>query len=312
MKMHNRFIIAFCLLAVLTLGCGPDAKRDNPLDPVNGSGVSGTVSGLGGVVIINAMVTAVPANVSVRTNGSGQYNIELEGGRTYFLTAEHPYYHTRTDTITVPSDGRLKKNFVLNSIPRIDDAKVLRWSVHTLWDGQLPVYTMPQCIVRHPDGEGLLERYYNLSCSIKGIKYFPDSSLGLDLESRRYFWSILDSSIHAGDALTFTIDSAGTIIQPISQILVLQSLGWPTILQPANNSTFALPDTFLWDNVSLFVTARVEIWKDISVVWCRDLSNVEKVYCDAAMEGGRDYVWKIINTDQYGNRAVAEAIFHNP
>ncbi len=312
MKMHGRFIIAFCLLAVLSLSCGPDAKRDNPLDPVNGSGVSGTVSGWGGNVISNAVVTAVPANLSVRTNSSGQYNIELEGGRTYLLTAEHAYYHSRTDTIVVPSDGRLKHNFVLNSIPRIDDAKVLRWSVHTLWDGQLPVYTMPQCIVRHPDGEGLLERYYNLNCSIKGQKYFPDSSLGLDLISRRYFWSIFDTSIHTGDTMTFAIDSAGTVIQPASQILVPQVLGWPSILQPSNNANFGLPDTFMWDNVSLFVTARVEIWRDITVVWQRDLSNVEKVYCDTALEGGRDYVWKIINTDQYGNRAVAEAIFHNP
>lgn len=310
MKMRSRFIIAFCCLPVLLLGCGPDAKRDNPLDPVNGSGVSGTVSGWGGGAIGNAVVTAIPANVSVRTNSSGQYNIELEGGRTYFLTVAHSYYHSQVDTINVPSDGRLKHNFVLNSIPRIDDAKVLTCAVHAC-DGQLSVYIMPQCIVRHPDGEEILERYYNLSCSINGKKYIPDSSRGLDLESRKYYWSFLDPLVSAGDTLAVAIDSAGTEIQSYVTI-VPKELKWPTIVKPSNNSVFSPPDTMSWFNNNEFVTVSIEIWKDTLAVWRRNLSNVEKLYCDAALEGGRDYVWKIINTDVSGNRAIAAAIFYNP
>jgi hypothetical protein len=313
--MHNRFIIAFCLLAVLTLGCGPDAKRDNPLDPVNGSGVSGMVSAWGGGAVSNAVVSAVPANLSVRTNSSGQYNIELEGGRTYFLTAAHSYYHSQVDTITVPSDGRLKHNFILKGVPRISDAKVLRWAAHTVWDGQLSDYIMPQCIVRHPDGEGVLERYFKPRIIIGGNNYIPDSSLVDGPESRKYFWSFLLNpsapELKTGDNLDFALDSSGTEVLAW-QAYVLAKLNWPSIDQPGNNSVFNPPDTMSWVNNNASVDVSIEIWKGTTAVWHRDLSYVEKLYCDAALEGGQEYIWKVINVDAAGNRAQTEAKFSTP
>jgi hypothetical protein len=309
--MHNRFIIALCLLAVWSLGCGPDARRDNPLDPVNGSGVSGTVSAWGGGAVSNAVVTAVPANLSVSTNSSGQYNIELEGGRTYFLTAEHPYYHTQVDTINVPSDGRLKKNFVLRGKPRIDNAKVLTKSVHTV-EGQLPVYLQPQCLAVHPGGEEILALYYNVRCIYRGATYIPDSSRKLDQVTRRYYWCILGPADPSRDTLDFSIDSAGVAFYPYFKSTVPQILAWPTIIQPVNNSTFSLPDTFIWSSKNTYVGVRFEVWKDTTVVWCRDTSNIDTLYCDAALELGRNYIWKVINIDAEGSQAITEARFYLP
>ncbi|MDQ7798736.1 MAG: carboxypeptidase-like regulatory domain-containing protein [Candidatus Edwardsbacteria bacterium] len=315
MKIHNSFIIALCLLAVSTLGCGPDAKRDNPLDPVNGSGVSGTVSAWGGGAVGNAVVSAVPANLSVRTNSTGQYNIELEGGRTYFLAASHPYYHSQVDTITVPSDGRLKHNFILKGVPRINQAKVLRWIVHTVWDGQLSDYVIPQCSVSHPDGEDVLERYFSLRCRINGNNYIPDSSRALDPESRKYFWSFLlnplSPEVKAGDVLPFALDSAGIEIQSVLGV-VSDRLEWPSIISPGSNSVFSPPDTMSWINNNVSVDVSVEIGKGTTIVWHRDLSYAEKLYCDAALEAGQEYLWKVINVDADGNQARTEAKFSTP
>jgi len=310
-KMHNRFIIAFCLLAVLMLGCGPDAKRDNPLDPVNGSGVSGMVSAWGGGAVSNAVVNAVPANLSVRTNSSGQYNIELEGGRTYFLTAEHSYYHTRTDTINVPSDGRLKKNFVLRGKPRIDNAKVLTCAVYTMWDGQLPIYILPQCTGRLTDGRDILSMYYNFRCRIEGSSYIPQETLAVNQESMNYFWYVLDPNVEKGDTVTLILDSAGVVMQT-EVVLVPKELKWPSIISPGNNSVFNPPDTMSWVNNNVYVDVRIEIWKGATLVWHRDLSYAEKLYCDAALESGQEYIWKVINVDADGNMARTEAKFSTP
>ncbi|HAD81939.1 MAG: hypothetical protein A2509_06510 [Candidatus Edwardsbacteria bacterium RIFOXYD12_FULL_50_11] len=311
MKMHNSFIIALCLLAVSTLGCGPDAKRDNPLDPVNGSGVSGTVSAWGGGAVGNAVVSAVPANLSVRTNSSGQYNIDLEGGRTYFLTVEHSYYHARTDTITVPSDGRLKHNFILKGVPRIDNAKVLTCAVYTMWDGQLPIYILPQCTGRLTDGRDVLSAYYNFRCRIEGSTYIPQETLAVDQESMNYFWCVVDPNVEKGDTVTLTLDSAGVVMQT-AVALVPTELNWPSIISPGNNSVFNPPDTLSWLNNNVLEDIRIEIWKGATLVWHRDLSYAEKLYCDAALEGGQEYLWKVINVDAAGNMARTEAKFSTP
>lgn len=310
--MHNRFIIAFCLLAAWALGCGPDAKRDNPLDPVNGSGVSGTVSAWGGGAVSNAVVTAVPANLSVRTNSSGQYNIELEGGRTYFLTAEHPYYHTRTDTINVPSDGRLKKNFVLRGKPTIVDPKVTN-EYRVTADGQIIWEIIPTCLVIHPVDEAYLNNFQYKAAHPPDSIFIYKSYSVINSTTRsyrwRFKWNYDDESI-AGKLITFTIDSLDSIIQS-GQAEVPQRMTLPSALAP-NNASFPLPGMLSWVNGAPVCSVRVEVWKDITIAWNRDLSNVTSVYCDAVLEHGRDYLWKVINIDSLGNRAIAEALFYNP
>lgn len=312
MKMHNRLIIAFCLLAVLTLGCGPDAKRDNPLDPVNGSGVSGIVSGWGGGAVSNAVISAVPANLSVRTNSSGQYNIELEGGRTYFLTAEHPYYYTQVDTINVPSDGRLKKNFILRGKPKIVDPKVTtEYRVTT--DGQILWEIIPTCLVIHPVNEAYLNNFQYKATYLPDSAYIYKSYSIINSTTRnyrwRFKWNYNDESI-AGKLITFTIDSLDSIIQT-GQAEVPQRMTLPSALSP-NNTSFPLPGMLRWVNGTPVCSVRVEVWKDITVAWSRDLSNVNSVYCDAVLEHERDYLWQVINIDTLGNRAIAEALFYNP
>lgn len=312
MKMHNRFIIVFCLLAVLTLGCGPDAKRDNPLDPVNGSGVSGIVSAWGGGAVSNAVVTAVPANLSVRTNSSGQYNIELEGGRTYFLTAEHPYYHTRTDTVIVPSDGRLKKNFYLHGKPRIESPKVIT-ECRVTTEGQIIWDIMPSCLMVHPDGETYLNNFrFKVTYRTDSV-YVHKSFSTINSITRSYLWGFkwnYDSLSIVNGAVTFSVDSLDSIIQT-GQALVPQRMNPPSSLYPSNID-FTPPGMLRWDNGATACTVRVEIWKDITVAWSRDLSNIDSIYCDAVLESGRDYLWRVINIDTDGNRGVYETKFSIP
>lgn len=298
-------------LLTLWAACGPDARRDNPLDPVNGRGVGGTVYSLLGTPAPGILVRAEPGNILARTNSAGEYALTLDAGRSYQVTASGINFLSRTDTLIIPSQGRLKHNFILKGVPWVVSGRVLTRSVSTT-DGQLPVYTLPQAVVRHPDGQAALERYFLAKCRARGIAYLSDSSKTLDPETRRYYWR-LDTSVRVGDTVTVYLDSAGTTVPGQLQSVVPAHLGYPFIIQPANNSVFALPDSLKWNNVpQLFITTRVEIWRDTAVVWSLNLSNVERVYCDAVLEGNRYYLWRVINTDADSNQGIAEARFHLP
>jgi hypothetical protein len=310
LKSALKIFLPFCLLP-LGAACGPDARRDNPLDPVNGRGVSGTAYSLLAIPVAGILIRAEPGNALARTNSSGEYALTLEAGRSYQVTASGIGFLSRTDTLAIPNEGRLKHNFILKGIPWISSGRVLTRSVYTA-DGQLPVYSLPQAVVRHPDGQADLERLYQVKCRARGITYLADSSRLLDQVSRLYHWR-LDTSLRAGDTVTVFLDSAGTAVHQQFQAVVPSHLGFPTIISPANNSSFALPGTLVWNNApQFFITTRVEIWSDTMAVWSRDLSNVEQTYCDAVLEGGRDYLWKVINTDAEGNQGIAEARFHLP
>lgn len=310
LKSAAKIVFPVCLLAMWA-ACGPDARRDNPLDPVNGRGVGGTVYSLLGTPVPGILVRAEPGNILARSNSAGEYALTLDAGRTYQVTASGINFLSRTDTLIIPVQGQLKHNFILKGIPWIVSVRVLTRSVYTT-DGQLPVYALPQAVVRHPDGQAALERYFLAKCRTRGIAYLPDSSITLDAETRRYYWR-LDTSVQVGDTVTVYLDSTGTMAGGQLQAVVPAHLGYPFIIQPANNSVFSLPDTLIWNNVpQFFITVRVEIWRDTVVVWSRDLSNVERAYCDAVLERGRDYFWKVINTDAEGSQGIAEARFHLP
>jgi len=312
--MRIRYDILLLVAFLWLTGCGPNAERDNPLDPVNGRGVDGIVYNIRGETVPDVMVVATPGNIVSRTNSLGQFSLVLDAGKQYILRASQADYKTVTDTVIIPSEGRLKHNIILPGIARIASAKALWRSIHTL-DEQLPIYLMPQCIARLPDGESILSRYYNIRCSIKGKAYPPDSSRKLDAETREYYWCILDNNdtlITEGDSLTFSIDSAGSITQPPTLVKAKEDLGWPDIIQPVKNATFSLPDTFRWNNVPFYVLVRIEVWNSSAVVWQREQYNIENIYCDAELDGGQYYTWKVINTDLDGNQAIVESVFYLP
>lgn len=315
--MSRLFYISGLMVLLSLFGCGPDAKHDNPLDPVNGFGVSGVVYRSNGGVVSNAVVTASPNNIVVKTNAQGQYSLELEGGKIYVLTAASlPYYRSRSDTIAVPSDGLLKHNFILAGVPQIQNPNVLTCAVHTVWDGQLPIYVQPQCNVSLSEGAEVLDAYYQLSCWVRGKRYLPVKSEAVDQLSNKYFWSIVNDSIMKGDEVTFVLDSAGTDTHKAVSF-VPEWLSWPEIIEPLNNATFILPDTMYWHNgtgieYNPTIIVSIEVWKDTTVVWRKDTSNIQQLLCDAALAGGREYIWKVINTDSDGNVARTEAKFYVP
>jgi hypothetical protein len=310
--MHKYYITFSLLVLLLHLGCGPDAEHDNPLDPFNGKGVSGTVYNARGVVVPNTIITAVPANILTKTDSRGQYSLKLEGGKSYILTASNrPYYHDRIDTIAVPSNGLLVQNFILNGVPLIDEPKVTTTYTMTYYGAQT-WQIAPRCIGIHQSGESLLDNW-NFTVQIFDSIYIPVKWQKVTVDKRTYDWSFLwdNTSLQIiGEALTFHLDSAGTNLQ-MKQVVIPQRMNLPSATKPVDEY-FTPPDTLYWANGASDIAVRIEIWKDTSVAWSRDLSNVSKIFCDANLESGRDYLWKVINVDLDGNRAVSEALFHVP
>ena len=160
MKNTKSYIVLLVIGLLAILGCGPDAKRDNPLDPVNGRGVWGTIAMLsGGGPVSGAVITARPVNINTTSDAQGLYSLDLEGGQRYVLTVHHPQFRDTSDTIDVPSDGKLSQNFLISGKPAITMAKVST-EVIMHEGGSQNHFLHLECLGTHPEGQSYLELFH--------------------------------------------------------------------------------------------------------------------------------------------------------
>lgn len=317
MKNTNNFIVlsVFGLLAVL--GCGPDAKRDNPLDPVNGRGVWGTVSNFKASAVPGAVVTVRPVNINTVCDAQGAYSLDLTGGERYVLTVSHPQYRDASDTIDVPADGKLEKDFILAGKPYLSLPKVNTYKVaheNGTFDRGLKL----ECLGTHPDGEFELAAY-NIYAMINNHNY-PATVSPVDSISKSYAWDLNLALIYVAtpDSETWIIgEPVSFIIEPNQDLTSLQSSvplfsSVPTNLIPNNGAVLTLPGPLSWNNaVASGVDITVEIWQGTQLKWSLTTAGVSSVNCnDSLVPGG--YTWLVRTTDIDGNTAASEATFIIP
>ncbi len=316
--MKRRYKAYLTALAVLVFiaGCGPDAPRDNPLDPANlGSGVYGTVYRGTGGVISGAVVTARPANIATTSGQDGAYSIRLDGGQ-YFLEVAYNGYRTVVDTVDVPQGGRLLHNFILRGVVSFDSAGA-RTSTLKPPSGQQTYNALPWCLAYHPDGAGFLDEYA-FTCRIDSFVLFPDSTLPVDNHRKRYVWNVTQlpgvsnfPQWIAGRTVSIVATS------PSHSLLVQRTVpGFleplPYDLYPTGGQNYYLPDTLYWQNVLTSVNLSVEICQGLACVWRRDIPFSNRIYCDTTLEHGVLYTWRVVMRDIYGNMGASEATFYQP
>jgi|GEM_PF-1508624 hypothetical protein len=315
MQVKN-FTYWLLFVGALSLSCGPDARHDNPLDPINGRGVSGTVYQLyHGGKVSGATVTARPGNKSAVSDAQGYYQLDLSGEQRYLITVHHPLYNDTTDTIDVPSDGRLEANFMIAG-----RSTITRATVNT------------EAIV-HQDG---IQEHNLLICCLgvnpEGIDYLKDLSVIAQINSRSfiadpnnydsfsiiYEWILTWDMIYPGVAFEETLLVGKSVVFNITATggTTTQQVGVPQFLHPAENLTpnsgdsLAVPGYFCWDNVtSGLYDITVEVWDGTVRRWSASVNNIDSVrFDDASIEQG-SYTWRVVTTDSTGNRAMTEAVF---
>ncbi|MBI5805189.1 carboxypeptidase regulatory-like domain-containing protein [candidate division TA06 bacterium] len=317
MKKTNPFIVllAFSLLAVL--GCGPDAKRDNPLDPVNGRGVWGTVRNSKASPVPGAVVTARPVNINTVCDAQGAYSLDLTGGERYVLTVSHPQYRDALDTIDVPADGKLEKDFILTGKPSLLLPKVNTYVIaheNGTFDRGLKL----ECRGTHPDGQSYLGDYFFYSV-VNNFNY-PAQVTAFDSLSNSYSWDLNLGIIFGSvpDPETLIIGRpVFFIIEPGEGLSALQSFvplfsSVPTNLMPNNGTLLTLPGTLSWTNSQASgVEITIEIWQGTQLKWSLTTASVSNVNCNASLVSG-GYTWVVRTTDIDGNTAASEATFIIP
>jgi hypothetical protein len=307
------------LLALFLLvfaGCGPEAKHDNPLDPVNGRGVWGTVyKSRGGGSVAGAVVTARPANINTVTDAQGAYQMDLPGGQKYILLVQHPQYRDTVDTVEVPDGGKLEHNFIIAGRPGISQPKVNTAVVRDT-GGQYDRSLLLQCLGVHPEGQVYLKDYF-IYAGISDNSYVSSVNV-LDSFTRNYSWDLdlemiygsvsNPESLVVGKTVTFSI-IPGDGSAPL-QAMVPRFLSVPTNLSP-NGVNFSLPGYLRWDNAALNLDITVEIWQGTQRLWSKQTAVADSVLCDASLNPG-SYLWRVVCTDVSGNTAASEAAFIKP
>lgn len=320
MKNTNTFIalLAYALLAIL--GCGPDAKRDNPLDPVNGRGVYGIVRNSAAAVVPGAVVTAKPVNINAVCNVQGAYSLDLEGGQRYVLTVRHPQYYETADTVDVPSDGKLEKDFILAGKPSLSGARVNTYVV-ARENGKTDRGLKLECLGTHPEGCENLDGYLFYAMVENGS--YPANYGVSDLFTRTYTWDLTLEVIYgiSGDPETLALGLVGKpvsfFIQPGEGLASQQSSvplfsSVPTNLIPNNGAMLTLPGILSWTNAyASGVDITVEIWQGTQLKWSLPTAGVSSVNCNDSLAPG-GYTWLVRTTDRDGNTAASEATFIIP
>ncbi|MDO9391095.1 MAG: carboxypeptidase-like regulatory domain-containing protein [bacterium] len=308
-------LLVFGLLAVL--GCGPDAKRDNPLDPVNGRGVWGTVRSSKASAVPGAVVTARPVNINTVCDAQGAYSLDLTGGERYVLTVSHPLYRDASDTIDVPADGKLEKDFILAGKPYLSLPKVNTYKIaheNGTFDRGLKL----ECLGTHPDGQSNLAAY-NLYASVNNNNY-PATPSPVDSFSIAYIWDLSLALIYVAtpDSETWIIgEPVSFLMEPSEDLAPLQATvplfsSVPTNLIPNNGAALTLPGKLSWNNaVASVVDITVEIWQGTQLKWSLGTASVSSVNCNATLISG-GYTWLVRTTDNDGNTAASEATFIIP
>jgi len=315
MNGAKRHILILAVVLLCSSGCGPDAKRDNPLDPVNGRGVYGTVRNSVAAVVPGAVVTARPANVNATCDAQGAYQLELPAGERYLLTVSHPLYWDTTDTVTVPSDGKLEHDFIVKGKPSLSQPKVNTYKIaHE--NGDFDYGLRLECLGTHPEGQVYLNAY-DIYAAVNSTNYPADPPGEVDSFSKKYTWdldlavifgAIPDpESLIIGKPVSFNIDPGQGLVSLQATVPVFNPV--PTNLNPGSGSVISLPGSLSWTNASASLTdITVEVWQGTEKKWSFTTSNVSMVQCTAALEPGA-YVWLVRTTDINGNEAAAEATF---
>jgi hypothetical protein len=317
--MNIRNIITSMLILVLLalLGCGPEAKHDNPLDPVNGRGVWGTVRNSVASAVPGAVITARPVNINTTCDAQGAYSLDLPGGEKYVLSVSHPQYWDATDTIDVPADGKLEKDFIITGKPALSQPKVSTYKIaheNGTFDRGLKI----ECRGTHPDGQSYLGDY--LFYAVVNNSNYPAIINPLDSYNNIYIWDLNLGLIFGtiSDPETLIIGKPVTfIIEPGEGLASLQSTvpqfePVPTNLIP-NGGTLILPGSLSWTNAQASgVDITVEIWQGTQLRWSLNTANVSSVECPNTLESGENYAWLVRTTDINGNTAATEATFTLP
>jgi hypothetical protein len=315
--MKRRYSIVL-VLGLAFFSCGPDARHDNPLDPVNGRGVSGTIyKARSGGIVAGAVVAARPVNINTVSDAQGSYNLELPGGQRYVLTVSHPQYNDTTDTIEVPEDGKLEANFFLAGRPSISWARV-KTEVIEHEDGSRDHILHPECLVEHPEGSDFLKDISLLA----GIndKYFAPGGQSFDAFSAVFTWNLdwdmvfgtiaFEETLVAGKTLTFEVSPVGLF--PSRQTQVPGFMPLADSLRPDHGEVFTLPGYLRWSRPSAELSdIDVEIWQGSQRAWQIRVTNIDSVLCGLQLDPG-GYLWRVCITDSAGNRSVAEATFNSP
>jgi len=316
MNKTNALVLLLALDLLFFLGCGPDAKHDNPLDPINGRGVWGTVYKYrGGGAVAGAVVTARPININTTSDAQGAYSLDLPGGQRYVLMVSHPHYRDTTDTIDVPADGKLEKNFLISGKPTITLAKVCTEVIQHA-GVSVDHYLRLECLVSHPEGYSTLMDA-NMTGEVINKIFLPTSD-SFDTFTKIYNWDLswqmlfdtahFDEGRIVSQVVTFSVNfSDGAASQ---QVMVPQFLQLAGNLKPSNYDTLTTSEYFTWDNAygSGLFDMNVEVWDGTNSIWSVRVNNIDSVRCPDQINVGA-YTWRVVTVDGTGNRSVTEATF---
>ncbi len=313
-----RNILPFLLLFLVS--CAPDAPHANPNDPLNPDAkgiIKGTVISIfGSDPIVGAVVTAFPGDRIDTTDAQGNFRFSNLKPDTYLVSAHHPNYIDKSDTVSLEGGEEKEIQFVLNGRPVIRHHAIYSVNAYSHYSRYTANFTLTffdidayiaDSVIAESDSEKVL------------LQFTSGDSVGT------YEREITHGSLNALDSLIgipfdfWLKDLVGAYSDTVSTALVRVLHDRPQVIFPDSLDTLSIGDTLQWIPPSLgnFTTfTLIKFWDSGGTIdnpdWISDtLSSTDStfIFLDTLKSGEYEYAIEV--KDEFANtaRTIKEQIF---
>ena len=246
MKNLARLAIYLINCYFLLSGCG-DAPRDNPLDPVNGIRLSGSVQRFYENTSINdAIITLKPGNFIGRTGSNGSYLIENISPGTYTIVCQKEGF--LADSVEITLQQQDVANFRLDALPFFTEISITTQHRVSFINSLDTFFVEIEVTASDPDNPR----------DVDSVRYqidafgFADTLLRINPQQQRFIGQLATSDLGIASLeelngrpfVFFVKDLPGAVVPSEPQFITRIIQDTPEARFPINNISINLPFIF--------------------------------------------------------------------
>ncbi len=316
--MQRRYLLFFkfigTIIVLILAGCGGDAPRDNPLDPVNGIEVKGRVERFYTTnAIEGAMITLKPANLITLSDASGNFDLrgEIPGG-DYLLTCQATGF--RSDSLSVRLPIPQDVTFKLDALPYFTNISLTTHHISRFFPPDDLFLVQIEVTVEDRDGGGDVSQ---VTMQIPDFS-FVDTLTRVSPQEQQFITQVEPHQIGltflgelVGKPFVFQAqDLPGAVSQSDAAFITRIIDQTPLTQFPAGGVTLTPPIEFQWAPVSVPFTFSytIEIYQSfinfstlVDAIANIPPANTSYTYTNPLPAG--NFFWVIYIVDEFGNRS---------
>ncbi len=312
---HRLFHKFFGIIIVLFLaGCGGDAPRDNPLDPVNGIEVTGRVERFYTTnAIQGAMITLKPVNLITLSDASGNFIIQgdIPGG-DYLLTCRADGFQSDSLPVTLPFNNKV--TFKLDALPYFTNISLTTHHISRFFPPDDLFLVQISVSVDDSDGSGDVAQ---VTMQIPDFS-FVDTLTRISPQEQQFITQLEPHLIGLtslgeliGKPFVFQAqDLPGAVNQSDAAFITRIIDETPLTQFPAGGVTLSPPIEFQWSSVTVpfSFSYMIEIYQSfinfstlVDAITNIPPDKTSFTYTNALPAG--NFFWVIYIVDEFGNRS---------